>query len=310
MRGAIDGDGNMTCEQCRQLLNSYIDYELGQEQSAQVEEHIRECLDCRREYNDLVHAKDAALLVPDYEPPRQYTASWKRRIREMDMRETHYDEPVRRPQARQAAYNDDYSQDDARNRRPKAAQASAQPQRKGKGAKIAGALVGLAAVFALGFFSIQFIASMLGNRADGGEPIASNDTIENASGAESSSQDNSTAKKTATPKKSDSTEDDMQMQDAQASPMDTGEGDTQTTGENDLSMAKLTVRDGGLDIVSPVDKGAVTDMLDEADIKYTEKSGKIEISVTDSNLSSVKSLLAMLDVSANVETGDTIKISF
>ena len=44
----------MTCDECRELLDAYIDGELPGEDTAAVREHIASCADCANEHASLV----------------------------------------------------------------------------------------------------------------------------------------------------------------------------------------------------------------------------------------------------------------
>jgi anti-sigma factor RsiW len=44
----------MTCENCLEMLNSYIDGELSADEAAQVREHLQSCADCAREHRKLL----------------------------------------------------------------------------------------------------------------------------------------------------------------------------------------------------------------------------------------------------------------
>ena len=61
----------MTCSQIQQQLNDYLDGDLTEEIREQVDRHLDECLDCRREYEGLRSLVDqAGALEPEIRPSR------------------------------------------------------------------------------------------------------------------------------------------------------------------------------------------------------------------------------------------------
>ncbi len=59
----------MNCKQSLLQIDAYIDQELAVREAAEMEAHLAECIDCRREVNEARSLKMLLGGVPDMEPP-------------------------------------------------------------------------------------------------------------------------------------------------------------------------------------------------------------------------------------------------
>jgi negative regulator of sigma E activity len=59
----------MNHEELRERLSAYLDADLDASEQARIEEHLRECPDCRREYRELRHTVDLLRGLPAPDPP-------------------------------------------------------------------------------------------------------------------------------------------------------------------------------------------------------------------------------------------------
>ena len=59
----------MNHEELRERLSAYLDADLDASEQARIEEHLRECPDCRREYRELRHTVDLLRGLSSPDPP-------------------------------------------------------------------------------------------------------------------------------------------------------------------------------------------------------------------------------------------------
>lgn len=62
----------MKCEDCRELLWAYLEGELHEEESAEIERHLAECADCRKELDVQQEIRKSLQCLPDKELPEGY----------------------------------------------------------------------------------------------------------------------------------------------------------------------------------------------------------------------------------------------
>jgi predicted anti-sigma-YlaC factor YlaD len=58
----------MTCQDYERLLSGYVDRELPDEEHRQVETHLQQCADCRRQLDELVSIKERLTMIKFKEP--------------------------------------------------------------------------------------------------------------------------------------------------------------------------------------------------------------------------------------------------
>ena len=59
----------MNCQDHGDLLSGYVDGELSDDQRRQIETHLQECADCRRQFDGLVSIKERLTMIKFREPP-------------------------------------------------------------------------------------------------------------------------------------------------------------------------------------------------------------------------------------------------
>ena len=59
----------MTCQDHGHLLSGYVDGELSDDQRQEIETHLQECADCRRQFDELVSIKERLTMIKFKEPP-------------------------------------------------------------------------------------------------------------------------------------------------------------------------------------------------------------------------------------------------
>ena len=58
----------MDCDKVKQLLSSYIDGELNEEEKIEFDNHIAQCSSCKEEFNDILKVLDILHSIPEVEP--------------------------------------------------------------------------------------------------------------------------------------------------------------------------------------------------------------------------------------------------
>ncbi|QUL98076.1 MAG: DUF4349 domain-containing protein [Candidatus Fermentithermobacillus carboniphilus] len=61
----------MTCREVKELLSSFVDQELAEEERRLVEEHVKDCADCQRDLTEIRNLKRALQSLPEVEPPAE-----------------------------------------------------------------------------------------------------------------------------------------------------------------------------------------------------------------------------------------------
>ena len=64
----------MDHERINELISSYLDNELDEEQRRQVEEHIEKCPECRKEYGEMAKFEEVMRTMTLKQPPKE---AWK-----------------------------------------------------------------------------------------------------------------------------------------------------------------------------------------------------------------------------------------
>ena len=62
----------MRCEDIREIISLYIDNELNEEESKEIEKHLKSCEECNREYEDLLTIKRLLSEAPQVELPNNF----------------------------------------------------------------------------------------------------------------------------------------------------------------------------------------------------------------------------------------------
>lgn len=62
----------MRCEEVREILSLYIDNELNEEESSEIEKHLETCEECNREYEDLLTIKKLLTEIPQVQLPDNF----------------------------------------------------------------------------------------------------------------------------------------------------------------------------------------------------------------------------------------------
>lgn len=62
----------MRCEDIREIISLYIDNELNEEESKEIEKHLKSCEECNREYEDLLTIKRLLSEAPQVELPDNF----------------------------------------------------------------------------------------------------------------------------------------------------------------------------------------------------------------------------------------------
>jgi hypothetical protein len=73
----------MDCKECRDLMNGALDSQLGDKEVA-FREHLEQCEECKREYEELVQMMRAIHDLPDFELPDGFRSRWQQAVREED----------------------------------------------------------------------------------------------------------------------------------------------------------------------------------------------------------------------------------
>jgi anti-sigma factor RsiW len=73
----------MDCKECRDLMNEALDSQLGDKEVA-FREHLEQCKECKREYEELVQMMRAVHDLPDFELPDGFRSRWQQAVRDED----------------------------------------------------------------------------------------------------------------------------------------------------------------------------------------------------------------------------------
>lgn len=73
----------MDCKECRDLMNGALDSQLGDKEVA-YREHLEQCEECKREYEELVQMMRAIHDLPDLELPDGFRSRWQQAVRDED----------------------------------------------------------------------------------------------------------------------------------------------------------------------------------------------------------------------------------
>jgi predicted anti-sigma-YlaC factor YlaD len=67
----MNGGRGMDHERMSELISSYLDHELDEEQRRQVEEHIEHCPECRKEYGEMARFEEVMRKMTLKQPPKE-----------------------------------------------------------------------------------------------------------------------------------------------------------------------------------------------------------------------------------------------
>lgn len=70
----------MKCEECRELLWIYLEWETMPEETAEIKAHLAECPECRKEAAKQMSIMESLRSLPEAEPPEGYHAELMRKI--------------------------------------------------------------------------------------------------------------------------------------------------------------------------------------------------------------------------------------
>jgi len=77
----------MDCDKVKQLLSSYIDGELNEEEKIEFDNHIAKCSSCKEEFNDILKVLDILHSIPEVELPADFKEGLHKKLVEVKQQE-------------------------------------------------------------------------------------------------------------------------------------------------------------------------------------------------------------------------------